>query len=322
MIVKRAFVPLILIAVLFCSCTKEKSSSSSPISEGDDTSSHPVSSGSLPEVVSASLSPELPLPNLPILVRCDGLGGENEPVDYVYRWFVDDAVVQEGPIPILNPGTYKKGSSVFVEIIPSNPSAKGKSFRTEVKNVGNLPPTIESIKLNPSKPAVGDIITAIPTGIDPDGDIVSYKYEWTVNSIAIPDLPREKNTFDTTGLKKGDLLCAVVMPSDGEMHGAPTLSEFVTLENATPKITSYPPSTLVKGIYEYQVFAKDPDGDQLFYSLIKFPAGMTIDSSTGLIRWEPPSSLIGKREIAVQISVTDGNGGAANQEYTLYLNIR
>ena len=36
----------------------------------------------------------------------------------------------------------------------------------------------------------------------------------------------------------------------------------------------------------YQIVATDPDGDTLSYSLLDPPAGMVIDSSTGIINWQ------------------------------------
>jgi hypothetical protein len=322
MVLKKTAISILLVFILFCACTKEQSLPGSPVKGGSDPLSLMETSNSLPEVTSATLSPDPIVSNLPVVVRFEGQSMGNEPADFIFRWYVDDSVVQEGPNPILNPGTYKKGSSIYVEIIPSTPSVKGKPFKTAMLKVGDLAPAIDSIKLKPAQPAVGDIITAIPSGSDPDSDIVSYRYEWTVNSAVVPGLPRESNSFDTSGLQKGDIICAAVTPFDGEMSGTTTLSEFVNLVNAVPKITSSPPTLLEKGMYEYQVIAKDPDGDQLTYSLIKCPVGMTIDPSTGLVRWEPPSSITGKQEIAVEISVNDGDGGVDHQEYTLYLNIR
>ena len=65
--------------------------------------------------------------------------------------------------------------------------------------------------------------------------------------------------------------------------------------------------------YQYQVLARDADGDQLTYSLIDPPEGMTINN-TGLIEWTPREQDIGDHLIGVQVS--DGENGTI-QNYSL-----
>jgi hypothetical protein len=75
-------------------------------------------------------------------------------------------------------------------------------------------------------------------------------------------------------------------------------------------------------VYTYQVTATDPDGDQLTYSLVTAPGGMTINPSTGLIRWELPKQVPEKQEITVKVAADDGDGGIAYQEYSLFLEMK
>ncbi|WP_367427441.1 Ig domain-containing protein [Snodgrassella alvi] len=69
----------------------------------------------------------------------------------------------------------------------------------------------------------------------------------------------------------------------------------------------------IKTDYHYQAEALDADGDDLTYSLLAGPVGMTIDSQTGLITWKPDT--IGFYEVNIQ--VIDGNGGKATQSYNI-----
>src|SRR6185437_13359823 len=61
--------------------------------------------------------------------------------------------------------------------------------------------------------------------------------------------------------------------------------------------------------------AADPDLDPLAYSLLDAPAGMTIDSATGLVRWSPLAGDVGTYSLRPE--VTDGRGGAAEQRFDL-----
>ena len=302
---------VLLIFFFFYSCTKDKTLSQP--NAGVDRA---------PEIVSASLTPESPVSNLPLSVEYDGHGKDNEPVVYNFRWYVNNTIVQEGTIPVLDPGPYKKGDEIFAEIIPSTKLAVGKPFRTAVKNVANLPPTVTSIEMKPLHPVVGDTIVATPSGTDPDKDVVDYLYQWTVNDKPVTDVLPDNNTFSTAGLKKKDVIVVVVTPTDRESKGEKMLSQDVVLRNASPRILSTPPTTLENGVYVYQVSANDPDGDALTYYLIESPTGMTIDSKTGLIRWEPPKKTPGAVELPVKILVDDGDGGKVTQEYSLILNMQ
>lgn len=67
--------------------------------------------------------------------------------------------------------------------------------------------------------------------------------------------------------------------------------------------------------YQYDVEASDNDGDTLTYELAKSPSGMTINSGTGLIQWQPSSEQVG--DFTVLVEVTDGRGGIAQQEFVL-----
>ncbi len=93
----------------------------------------------------------------------------------------------------------------------------------------------------------------------------------------------------------------------------------ITPVNDVPIITSTPTtSTLEDALYNYDVDATDVDQDTLTYSLIVNPAGMTINSSTGLIAWTPTNADVGNNGVTVQVD--DGNGGITTQGYTLQVN--
>ena len=86
-----------------------------------------------------------------------------------------------------------------------------------------------------------------------------------------------------------------------------------------PIITSTPITTATEGVlYTYDVNAIDADNDTLTYSLLINPAGMSINSLTGLISWTPTFSQSGLHNVTVQVS--DGNGGTATQSWFLIVN--
>src|SRR5262249_14588577 len=83
-----------------------------------------------------------------------------------------------------------------------------------------------------------------------------------------------------------------------------------------PSISSTPPARAIGNRdFRYLVTATDPDGDNLSFFLTSAPAGMAIDSTTGLITWRPGVAQLGMH--AITVSVRDPRGGQATQTFDL-----
>ncbi len=82
--------------------------------------------------------------------------------------------------------------------------------------------------------------------------------------------------------------------------------------NNRPRITSAPVATAnAQQPYTYDVNATDPDGDPIAYSLNTFPAGMTINGTTGVISWTPTE----QGSFNVTVEAADGRGGRDTQSF-------
>lgn len=105
--------------------------------------------------------------------------------------------------------------------------------------------------------------------------------------------------------------------NDGQADSAPAMVSFtVRPKNDFPTITTTAPTPSYVGVeYRYDVDATDIDGDVLRYALTRRPTGMTIDASSGLIRWTP--TLADRPSVEVVIDVTDPAGGWAKQQFIL-----
>ncbi|MCA2837876.1 MAG: putative Ig domain-containing protein, partial [Microcystis sp. M078S1] len=77
-------------------------------------------------------------------------------------------------------------------------------------------------------------------------------------------------------------------------------------------------SEIFSGEYSYDVEAIDPDEDNLTYSLVDAPQGMSIDNLTGEILWNTAGKTVGNYDISVK--VTDNRGGVDTQEFVIALN--
>ncbi|MBI5206231.1 MAG: Ig-like domain-containing protein, partial [Candidatus Firestonebacteria bacterium] len=118
-------------------------------------------------------------------------------------------------------------------------------------------------------------------------------------------------TVDRTGLARGMDSGNIRITSNG---GDSTIPVTMYVSNNPPKITSEPIIIAeVDKKYTYDIEAKDIDRDILIYSLTTSPAGMTIDSSSGLVSWIPASS----NPVDVNVHVDDGHNGFADQSFDI-----
>jgi len=89
----------------------------------------------------------------------------------------------------------------------------------------------------------------------------------------------------------------------------------VTGVNDIPEIVSKPTLTGSTGQeYFYDVNGADPDpGDRLSYSVVDGPEGISIDATTGEIRWTPSEDQVGRQ--SVKVRVADSSGGYDEQSF-------
>jgi large repetitive protein len=108
--------------------------------------------------------------------------------------------------------------------------------------------------------------------------------------------------------------------SDGN-GGTDTAAVKIKVEavNDKPKFISKPVTKATVGEeYLYDVDAADPDIlDTLVYSLTIKPMGMTIDKSTGLIKWTPNETQPGMNDVAVRVEDGGKNPASDTQPFTI-----
>jgi hypothetical protein len=273
-----------------------------------------------PMISSAVIVPDLPAADTALDIKYSATDPEGDAVTMEFRWYVDSTLVQSGPNSSLQPGPFHKGSTVYAEVVPADRYSAGTSFATSPVVIANSPPSVSTVTLGPDRAYIGTVMTANAQGSDPDGDEITYAYQWRVNGSPVGKPVRE-NTFDTSSLHKKDSVSVMVNFTDGAASGGPVISNSVFLQNRKPEIASTAPVALQGRVYTYAVAARDPDGDVVKYRLERFPDGMTIDPSSGQIRWELPRDIMfaGRHEVKVKVTVDDGDGGTDSQEFSLIL---
>ncbi|BDG02535.1 PQQ-binding-like beta-propeller repeat protein [Anaeromyxobacter oryzae] len=151
--------------------------------------------------------------------------------------------------------------------VVSSPRGEWKGEGPEV-TVTDSPPGAAQVALQPETPTRAGPVRAIVTrpASDADGDAITYRVEWLQDGL---DTGATGETFPGDRMKKGTLLTARVIASDGQLEGPPALAPArvgdtapgpvaVTLDPALPRRTD-----LVHARVDHP--ATDVDGDAVAY---------------------------------------------------------
>jgi hypothetical protein len=224
--------------------------------------------------------------------------------DAEIEWYVNGY-----PTPGSLPEQFNTTETKKNDKVQAKATIHGKEILSNIIEINNSPPEISRVKILPEVFKPGDTLYVEASGTDIDGDEVTISYEWTKNGE-----PAGNSKQINTPLKKGDKIDIKITPYDGESYGRSIILHR-QIANSPPVISENKNYNFNGNIYTYQMQAVDPDGDALTFLLKSAPSGMTVDSASGLIKWNVPPEFKGKAPFTV--SVTDGHGGEALQSLTL-----
>jgi hypothetical protein len=269
----------------FLSCSSEKPA---------QVSKPPVSSGS--GLYSLQIAPANALRNSTLYLIAQGFNTSDAKIE----WLVNDELISSPSASQFNTAETKKGDK-----IQAKAAINGKDILSNIVQIKNSLPEISKVRFLPEVFKIGDTLSVEGSGSDIDKDEVTILYEWTKNGE-----PAGNSNRIEVPLKRGDKVDVKITPFDGEAYGHSVILHR-EIVNLPPVIIEDMKFSFDENIYTFQVKATDPDGDSLIYSIKTPPAGMTINPSTGLVKWDVPPEFKGRA--SVSISVTDGHGGEAIQ---------
>ncbi|WP_417538936.1 putative Ig domain-containing protein [Marinobacter sp.] len=178
----------------------------------------------------------------------------------------------------------------------------------------NHAPVISSTPSESATQGVGYIYQILAS--DPDGDALSYHLDSAPVGVQIDS---------NTGLVEwtpgrddvGNQQIVIGVEDPLGLRATQLWTVQVAKVNEAPRITSSPVGFARVGqAYEYAVKAADPDPtDTLIYVLGTAPAGMLIDSATGVISWTPADSQAGQNPVSV--TVEDPSGLSDEQSFSI-----
>lgn len=250
--------------------------------------------------------PALPIEIIPAAAtRNDNLTAMSKSVDLSQGrivWMVNNIAGPEGFS--LKGSTLKRGDIVQAKAILHD----REIFSNKVQ-IRNAPPEITRLKLNSAISRPGDVFSVDASAMDPEGDQISFSYEWTKNGE-----PSGKTRELASPLKRGDKITVKVTPYDGQDYGTPFVLER-KIDNMPPVFIDDKHYDFDGRLFSHTVRAVDADGDTLTYSLKSGPEGMTVNPRTGLVTWNVPLDFKGKAPFTV--AVNDGKGAESTFVFDL-----
>lgn len=162
----------------------------------------------------------------------------------------------------------------------------GKIYELSFDTGSNTPPVVNTVSITPTAPGTNTVLTATATGSDPDGDPFVFRYQWRRNGVAIPGQTAQTLDLALAGNgDKGDNISVRVVGFDGIAEGAAKTSGQVTVVDSPPVFAQDLPdrTDAEYTAVSFPATAIDPDGDPITYGATGLPAGVTINTSTGVV---------------------------------------
>jgi peptidoglycan/xylan/chitin deacetylase (PgdA/CDA1 family) len=168
-------------------------------------------------------------------------------------------------------------------------------------------PAAGTVKITPAAPATNDTVTADPSGFsDPDGDALTYQYEWKVNGKPIAGANAKTFDLSVPGHgDAGDVVAVDVSARDPKGLATTGVSDQVTVKSTTapppPPVTPDPPPPVTPDPVVQPVpgpnppvVARDTNAPNIVVSspkARKYKAGQTLKikiactDASGFVRW-------------------------------------
>jgi hypothetical protein len=178
----------------------------------------------LPEMLTATLSPEEVGTDDMLTASATAIDPEGDTVSFSYTWYVEGLPLPETTDSLDGATWFDKGDEVYVEITPVDPTGSGAPLSSDSIIVGNTPPDAPSVEIDPASPVEGaEPLLCEVEVTDPDDDPLSYLFTWTVDGVSFTDTESTTWTDDTVPSEQpleGEIWTCSAIADDGEDYSA------------------------------------------------------------------------------------------------------
>lgn len=228
-----------------------------------------------PSVEQARIAPAAP--TRADTLECQGVGWDDLDGDapgYDVVWLVNG--VETSPDATLPLADIPRGTRVGCILTPNDGDDVGDPVRSGDVTVQNSPPVAGSVSIGPADPTKDDDVTAtIEGGTDPDGDPITYTYNWVVAGESVGAAA----TLPSSRFRKGDSIYLELTPNDGIADGEAIRSNIVEGGNNPPVLAraTFDPSTVYTDtLITLDAIANDHDDDEVTLTVAWYVNGSVL----------------------------------------------
>ncbi|MBM75960.1 MAG: hypothetical protein CMK59_11220 [Proteobacteria bacterium] len=204
------------------------------IADGPFTEATRYIMNSTPEISSVAITPNSPTSNDILTCAVSTFDADGDAVSLTYEWLIDGSLQPSQSDTLAGP--FVENNVVTCRATPSDGSSTGITQEAST-TITNTPPTIASVTLSPSIVDTETLLVASVSATDPEGDAISYLFEWYVNGSQVQATSAGSTSSDTLdGLNhfdRDDIVYVDVTASDASASSILS-SSTITVINTPP----------------------------------------------------------------------------------------
>jgi hypothetical protein len=235
-----------------------------------------------PPTVNLSISPDEPLSDQDITATATGEDPDGDSVQLDWSWTRNGVATSHTDGNVSATET-QRWETWEVTVVPFDGTEYGEPATASVI-VGNAPPEVESVSLEPAEAYEDTVLIASATASDFEGDSWGASYAWYVDGSLVAEATT--STLDGTYFDKHQQVQVQITVADPYEAADPVMSDPVTILNTAPQLTTatIAPTELYEGSTVTCVGSDltDIDGDDLSMSYTWLVNGSEVSTAESI----------------------------------------
>ena len=278
-----------------------------------------------PTAGTASIKPASPSTNDVLKAVPAGFADvDGDALTYTYQWYRNGTAIAGATGRTLDlslPGNGDLGDTIDVDVTGVDTSGATSAAARAQQNISgtNSTPVEGTVNLSPPSPKTAETVTASPAGFrDPDGDALTYRYQWFRNGTAIAGATAAALNLSGAGAgDRGDALKVEVTATDTHAATSDPAVGTATVANTVPAAGTAQLKPTSPSSEDFLTATasgfSDADGDALSYRYQWFRNGSAIGGANGrTLDLSQPGNGDPGDTIEVDVTAVDGVGGTSS----------